>query len=131
MDFLNTLFDTAQQWLFEQVLQPLMFALGMANFLEDGYTATGWLLVGCVQLLIMVLLIAPLQKWRPVEAVVDRHAIRVDVLYTLLHRLGLFRVLLFFTVDPLWDWLVVEAARASPFAAPDDDVERQPQPRAR
>ena len=106
MEFLNTLFDTAQQWLFEQVLQPLMFALGMANFLEDGYTATGWLLVGCVQLLIMVLLIAPLQKWRPVEAVVDRHAIRVDVLYTLLHRLGLFRVLLFFTVDPLWDWLV-------------------------
>jgi sterol desaturase/sphingolipid hydroxylase (fatty acid hydroxylase superfamily) len=30
-------------------------------------------------------------------------AVRVDVLYTLIHRLGLFRVVLFFAVDPLWN----------------------------
>jgi sterol desaturase/sphingolipid hydroxylase (fatty acid hydroxylase superfamily) len=45
--------------------------------------------------------IAPLQRWRPVEAVVDRHAVRIDILYTLIHRLGLFRLALFFGVDPL------------------------------
>ena len=33
-------------------------------------------------------------------------AVRVDILYTLLHRLGLFRVLLFFSIDPLWDTLI-------------------------
>ena len=106
MEFLSSLFDTAQQWVFEQVFQPLMFNLGLANFLEDGYTAAGWFLVGCVQILIMVLVIAPLQRWRPVEAVSDKHAIRVDMLYTLIHRLGLFRLALFFTIDPLWDWLL-------------------------
>ncbi|MGE8318479.1 MAG: sterol desaturase family protein [Comamonas sp.] len=106
MDWFTTLFDGAQQWLFEQVLQPLMFAAGLANFLEDGYTATGWFLVGCLQLLVMLLVIAPLQRWRPVEPVTDRSAIRVDVVYTLVHRLGLFRVALFFLVDPLWDSLV-------------------------
>ena len=106
MEFLSSLFDTAQQWVFEQVFQPLMFNLGLANFLEDGYTAAGWFLVGCVQILIMVLVIAPLQRWRPVEAVTDKHAIRVDMLYTLIHRLGLFRLAMFFTIDPLWDWLL-------------------------
>ena len=33
----------------------------------------------------------------------DRQAVRVDILYTLIHRLGLFRVALFFTVEPLFD----------------------------
>ena len=106
MEFFSSLFDNAQQWLFEQVFQPLLFNMGLANFLEDGYTAAGWFLVGCLQIVIMVLVIAPLQRWRPVEAVTDRHAIRIDVLYTLIHRLGLFRLALFFTIDPLWDWLV-------------------------
>ena len=41
MDFLSTLFDNAQQWLFEQVFQPLLYNFGLANFLEDGYTAAG------------------------------------------------------------------------------------------
>jgi hypothetical protein len=32
--------------------------------------------------------------------------VRTDVIYTLIHRLGLVRVLLFFSVDPLWDLLI-------------------------
>jgi len=114
MEFLSTLFDNAQQWLFEQLLQPLLFNLGLASYLEDGYTAAGWFLVGCLQIVIMVLVIAPLQRWRPVEAVTDRHAIRVDMLYTFIHRLGLFRLALFFTIDPLWD-MVVGALRVRGF----------------
>ena len=98
-------FNAAQQQLFEGLVQPVLFALGMAHLLEDGYAATGWLLVGLIQLAVMVLLIAPLQRWRPVEPVTDRRAVRVDVLYTLVHRLGLFRVALFFCVEPLFDAL--------------------------
>jgi len=96
-------FSDAQGWVFETFLQPLMFATGLGGLLEDGYTATGWLLVGLLQLLVMVVLIAPLQRWRPVEPINDRAAIRVDVLYTLIHRLGLFRVAMFFSLDPLLD----------------------------
>jgi len=99
-------FNAAQQALFEGVVQPLLFGLGMAHLLEDGYTATGWLLVGLIQLAVMVLLIAPLQRLWPVEAVTDRRAIRVDICYTLIHRLGLFRIALFFSIDPLWDHLI-------------------------
>lgn len=102
---LSDLFGRAQQALFESVVQPALFTLGLGNLLEDGYAATGWLLVGLLQLTAMVLLLAPLQRWRPVEPLQDRRAVRVDVLYTLLHRLGLFRVLLFFTVGPWVDAL--------------------------
>ncbi|MET1115784.1 MAG: sterol desaturase family protein [Comamonas sp.] len=99
-------FNAVQQQLFEGVVQPLLFGLGMAHLLEDGYTATGWLLVGLIQLAVMGLLIAPLQRLWPVEAVTDRRAIRVDMFYTLVHRLGLFRIALFFSIDPLWDQLI-------------------------
>ncbi len=105
MEALSTLFSDAQLWLFEGVLQPLMYTVGLGNRLEDGYNATGWLLVGLLQISVMLLVIAPLQRWRPVEPVRDRAAIRVDILYTLIHRLGLFRVFLFFTVEPLFDQL--------------------------
>ncbi|WP_353091388.1 sterol desaturase family protein [Methylibium sp.] len=105
METLTDLFAQAQQALFETVVQPMLFSLGFGNLLEDGFDATGWLLVGLLQLAVMLAVIAPLERWRPVEPVVDRQAVRVDMLYTLLHRLGLFRVALFFAVDPLWDAL--------------------------
>jgi len=105
MDWLSNLFNDAQQHLFEAVVEPLLFAAGWGNLLEDGYEATGWLLVGLLQLVVMLAVIAPLQRWRPAEPVTDRAAIRTDVLYTLIHRLGLFRVALFFALGPLWDGL--------------------------
>ena len=103
MDTLIELFGSAQQGLFEHAVQPLLFGLGQGNLLEDGYRATGWLLVGLLQIVVMLTLFAALERWRPVEAVTDRTAVRVDVIYTLVHRLGLFRVVLFFTVEPLWN----------------------------
>jgi sterol desaturase/sphingolipid hydroxylase (fatty acid hydroxylase superfamily) len=109
---MNALFETlasafgvVQQELFEALVQPAMFALGMANLLEDGFDATGWLLVGLIQLVILVAVIGPLQRWRPVEVVTDRATVRVDMLYTVIHRLGLFRLVLFFSVTPLFDAL--------------------------
>ncbi len=99
-------FAQAQQALFEAVVQPLMFAAGLGNLLEDGFSATGWLLVGLLQIAVMLTVFAALERWKPVEPVTDRAAVRVDVVYTLIHRLGLFRVALFFTLDPLWDTLV-------------------------
>ncbi|MCZ8250854.1 MAG: sterol desaturase family protein [Hylemonella sp.] len=106
MDLFVNAFDAVHQWLFETLVQPLVFALGLGNRLEDAHSGTGWLLVGLLQLLVMLAIIAPLQRWRPVEPVRDRAAIRVDVIYTLIHRLGLVRLVLFFTLMPLLDDLI-------------------------
>ncbi|MEY4909206.1 MAG: hypothetical protein RL260_2924 [Pseudomonadota bacterium] len=112
IDTLLDAFGLAQQWLYETAVQPVVFALGGGSILEDAFDATGWLLVGLLQIAVMLAVIGPLQRWRPAEPLTDRAAVRVDVLYTLIHRLGLFRVALFFALDPLWDslrgWLAVQ-----------------------
>nr|WP_319563942.1 sterol desaturase family protein [uncultured Rhodoferax sp.] len=103
MQWLADVFSDWQGSLFELVLQPLMFHMGLGNLLPEGYNATGWLLVGLIQLVVLVVVIGPLEYGWPVQAVTDRKAVRVDMLYTLIHRLGLFRVGMFFTLDTLFD----------------------------
>jgi sterol desaturase/sphingolipid hydroxylase (fatty acid hydroxylase superfamily) len=93
MEFLASLFSSVQEWLFESVLQPVMFAVGLGNLLVDGYAATGWLLVGLLQLAVLVAVIT------------DRATVRVDMIYTAIHRLGLFRLALFFSLDNWFDTL--------------------------
>ena len=90
-----------QDALFQSVVQPLAFGLGFGGILEQAFEATGWFMVGVLQLLIMLVLLRPLERWRAVEPVVDKAAVRTDILYTLIHRLGLFRLVLFFLLDPL------------------------------
>ena len=105
MDWLVNGFDSVQQWLFESVVQPLMFSLGFASQLESGYKAAGWVLVGVLQLVVIAAVIGPLQRWRPVETVTDHATVRTDILYTLIHRLGLFRLGLFLTLEPVMESL--------------------------
>ena len=105
MEWFSNNFSDAQQWLYEAIVQPVMFALGLGNFLAEGYEGTAWFMVGLLQIMILMAVIAPLQRWRPVEPVIDRATIRTDILYTLIHRLGVFRIVLFFTLDPWFDEL--------------------------
>ncbi len=108
MDTLIDLFAQIQAALYEHVMQPIAFAAGLGNRLEDVFNGTGWLLVGLIQIAVMLAVIGPLQRWRPVEAVTNPKAIRADVIYTLIHRLGLFRVALFLLVEPLLDTVMGE-----------------------
>lgn len=101
-------FGLAQQWLFEGVVQPLAFSLGQAGLIEDAFAATGWLLAGVVQVLVIAVVFGALERWRPLESVTDPQAVRVDVIYTLIHRLGLFRLGLFLAIDPAWNALFAE-----------------------
>jgi sterol desaturase/sphingolipid hydroxylase (fatty acid hydroxylase superfamily) len=98
-DTLTDRFAWLQQVLFEQLVQPLALLLGQANLLELGYEGTGWLVVGLLQIAVMVVVFGPMQRLWPAEPVTDRHAVRVDILYTLIHRLGLFKLAMFFTLE--------------------------------
>jgi sterol desaturase/sphingolipid hydroxylase (fatty acid hydroxylase superfamily) len=103
IEHITDMFATLQMVLFESVVQPLAFYMGAGNLLDVAFEGTGWLLVGLLQIVFMVCVIAPLEKWRPVEPVISPKAIQVDVTYTLIHRLGLFKLLMFFTFENLVD----------------------------
>ena len=103
LDAVGRAFDLAQQGLFEHAVEPLLQRLGEGGWAEDAFDATGWLLVGLAEIAVLLLLIRPLERWRPVEPVTDRTAVRVDVVYTLIHRLGLVQLAMFFLLQPALD----------------------------
>ncbi len=103
IDWIANAFDAAQLALYETVVQPVVFALGFGNLLEDAFDATGWLLLGLIQVAVLLLGIGLLERRWPVEPVTDRASVRTDVLYTLIHRLGLVRLAMFFSIQPAWD----------------------------
>jgi sterol desaturase/sphingolipid hydroxylase (fatty acid hydroxylase superfamily) len=96
-------FDQVHEALFEHVVQPLVFATGFGSLLEDAYVATAWFLVGVLQIVVMLLVIRSLERWRPAEPAPAGHSRSDDVAYTLFHRLGAFRLLMFFVLQPLAD----------------------------
>ena len=99
MDHLTAPFDWLQQTLFESVLQPMAFALGQGHWLEKAYEGAGWVVVGLLQMGVMLSVIGAMQRQWPVESQQDRQAVGVDVVYTLIHRLGLFKLGMFLTLD--------------------------------
>jgi len=119
-DTLGEGFDLAQDWLFTQAIQPLLAPLGLTAYAADGYLATQWLLLGLLQVALIALVLVPLEWLRPFEASPinptlrsqRRQAIAVDVIYTLVDRLGIMRLALFFLVEPalraLFGWLTTQ-----------------------
>lgn len=103
MDMLLDGFAWLQETLYEVLVQPIAFAAGQGHLLEKAYEGTGWLVVGLLQIAVLLLVVGPLQRMWPVELQPDRQAVRVDVIYTLIHRLGLFKLGMFFTLDYLFE----------------------------
>lgn len=102
-NWLNLWVGQVEATVFQDVILPVVYNLGFGGYAEDAFTGTEWLLMGVVQIIVMVLILGPLEKLRPVEAVTDRRAIRTDMFYTVIHRLGLFRLAMFFLLAPVMD----------------------------
>lgn len=88
-------FVALQASLFEGVVQPVLFALGLTTYSEMGFDAVEFFLFGVIEIALVWLLLRPLEALRPVERWSDRRPVRVNVLYTLLNRLGLIPLLVF------------------------------------
>jgi sterol desaturase/sphingolipid hydroxylase (fatty acid hydroxylase superfamily) len=100
--------ETLQLWLFEGLFQPLLFRLGLMSFAEAVFDMSEWLVLGTFEVAVLALVLGGLERWRPLEAVADRQAVRIDILYTLLQRLGVVAFGTFALVTPVVDWLEAE-----------------------
>ncbi len=88
-------FDIAAGWLQEAVVLPLLYRFDLMQWEDVGY---GWALFavyGVAQVAAMYAVCLPLERWRPVERWPDSRAVTVDILYTLISRVGLLPLLTF------------------------------------
>lgn len=102
MQFLTDLFVGVQGWLFDSFMQPLLFALGLGGFVEMGFEGIEFVLLGLIELAIAYTLMRPLEAWWPAERWDQRRAVRVDVIYTVLNRLGVVPLAVFALLAPLF-----------------------------
>ena len=95
-------FVELQGWLLDRVVQPPLLAMGMGSHLEMAFDGVEFFLCGVLQLAAAYLLLRPLEALRPIEVWTDRRAVRVDVLYSFLDRLGVIPLLMFALLAPLF-----------------------------
>jgi sterol desaturase/sphingolipid hydroxylase (fatty acid hydroxylase superfamily) len=112
MTAIADLYAALTGWLFEHALQPLLYATGMMDWAEDAYAWLDFALFGLFGIAVSWAVCRPLEAWRPVEPLADRRAVRTDMLYTFLNRLGLLPLLAFVllaSAQATWEgWLTEE-----------------------
>lgn len=97
---LTDLFISTQGWLFDRLVQPVLFALGLAGYVEMGFEGIEFVLMGILELGIAYTVLRPLEAFWPAERWRNRQAVRVDVMYTLLNRLGIIPLAVFTLLAP-------------------------------
>jgi sterol desaturase/sphingolipid hydroxylase (fatty acid hydroxylase superfamily) len=103
IDTLVDWFATVQGWLFQSAVEPFMYYSGLGQFTEQAFEGTEWFLVGVCEITLLYILLRPLEALIPAQPITDRRAHRNDFIYTVVHRLGAFSVLVFFVLDPVMD----------------------------
>ena len=102
---ISDLFAAVQGWLFQTLVQPLVFFIGMGEFVEEAFTGTEFVLVGLCELVILFLILRPLESAIPVHPITDPRARWNDFIYTVLQRLGVIPIVAFLLLDPALSYL--------------------------
>ena len=100
--------NTLQRAIFEGLVQPVLFAAGGMRYAEELYDLTEWIVLGAIEVALLWLVLGAIERRWPAEPVTDPRAVRTDVVYTLLHRLGGFTLLMFALLTPAMDGLESE-----------------------
>jgi sterol desaturase/sphingolipid hydroxylase (fatty acid hydroxylase superfamily) len=100
-DAFQRLIEQVQGTIFETAIQPLLFHLGLMDWAEDVFDGVEFALYGAVAVALAYVLFRPLELLRPVERWEDRKAVRTDVIYTLIHRVGVVPAILFVILTPI------------------------------
>ncbi len=98
-------FSLLAGWLYENALVPVLYRADMMQWEDIAY---GWLLFaiyGVAQVLVMLAICVPLERFRRLEQWPDRKSVGVDIFYTLLSRIGVMPLVTFVLFYELQVWL--------------------------
>jgi sterol desaturase/sphingolipid hydroxylase (fatty acid hydroxylase superfamily) len=100
LDAIENLFAALHGLVFETGVLPLLHSLGFGGYAEWAFDATEFFLIGAIEITVLAIVLGSLEKWRPLESQAGADK-RVDVIYTLLQRLGFVPLLMFVLLTPL------------------------------
>jgi sterol desaturase/sphingolipid hydroxylase (fatty acid hydroxylase superfamily) len=89
----------------DRALVPVLYRLDMMQWEDIAY---GWLLFalyGVAQVVLMLAICWPMERFRRLEAWPDRRAVTVDIFYTLMSRIGVMPLVTFVLFYQLQVWL--------------------------
>lgn len=111
MNFLSSWYASIQEWMMQNIVLPVLYVTNGMGYADDAITGLDWFLFGVIQLLVIALIFKPLEHIFPVTSnaqQIDRASkLRfqmVDIFYTLIHRLGIFKLVLFLVFADLFFW---------------------------
>ena len=98
---LTAWYASLQEWMMQEIVLPILYLTGGMGHADDAIAGLDWFLFGVLQIIIILLVFKPLEKLFPVEAVSnDPRVLKqrstaqlVDIFYTLIHRLGLVKLI--------------------------------------
>lgn len=93
-------YASVQEFLFASVVAPILYQFDLIAWAEDAFDGIDWFLFGCIQIFLIIAVLRTWERFNPAEKQ-ERFskASRVDVLYTLFHRLGIFHGLMFIALS--------------------------------
>jgi sterol desaturase/sphingolipid hydroxylase (fatty acid hydroxylase superfamily) len=100
---LDNMVSALQTLLYIDVVQPFFYRFGLMGYDEDTYDALYWVIIGVLEIVATYLALRPLEALRPIELWQDRKALRADVIYTWITKLGIINIAFFFMLQPLFD----------------------------
>ncbi|MFO1082449.1 MAG: sterol desaturase family protein [Reyranellaceae bacterium] len=90
-----------QAWLFETLVAPLLFELGLMQWFEPAFNAVEFVMLGAVQVAVIAFGMRLIEKRWPFERHADDRLMKVDRIYTVLNRLGVVPLLVFVVTYPV------------------------------
>lgn len=103
IDWLQQLFTALHQQVFEAGVLPVLHALDLGGEAERAFDATEFFLIGAIEITLLAIVLGTLEKWKPAEVQTHPEWKKTDALYTMLSRLGVVPLMLFFLLMPLVD----------------------------
>lgn len=93
-------YASLQEYLFTNIAAPILYQFNLMSMAEDVYDGMDWFLFGCIQILLILVVLRTWEKLAPAE-IQTRFSIttKADIFYTLFHRLGIFHGLIFIALS--------------------------------
>jgi len=93
-------YGSVQESIFANLVVPVLYQFDLMALAEDIYDGIDWFLFGCIQVLLIIVVLRTWEKLAPAEPQGQiANATKADVVYTLFHRLGIFHGLIFIALS--------------------------------